>query len=215
MLEQGTKTRSALKISDELEAIGAHDHAAFGWDSRAIGVDVLREHLDKALDLMADVVQNPTFPKDELERLRARRLANVQSEKNSPSSMSRNAQAAALYGRAHPYGHSLTGRMADIKAVTVAELSQLHRELFVPSLVTLVVAGGVTEDTLVPSLERAFGSMRGPSASAQPCRGSPRRRGPATGRGSSWSTSPAPLSRRSRSRRSASRPTSPIATRSP
>ncbi|MBL0194670.1 MAG: insulinase family protein [Myxococcales bacterium] len=162
MLEQGTKTRSALKISDELEAIGAHDHAAFGWDSGAIGVDVLREHLDKALDLMADVVQNPTFPKDELERLRARRLANVQSEKNSPSSMSRNAQAAALYGRAHPYGHSLTGRMADIKAVTVAELSQLHRELFVPSLVTLVVAGGVTEDTLVPSLERAFGSMRGP-----------------------------------------------------
>ena len=45
MLEQGTKTRSALKISDELEAIGAHDHAAFGWDSGAIGVDVLRERL--------------------------------------------------------------------------------------------------------------------------------------------------------------------------
>ncbi|HRG98558.1 MAG TPA: pitrilysin family protein, partial [Polyangiaceae bacterium] len=162
MLEQGTKTRSALKLSDELEAIGAHDHAGFGWDSGAVGVDVLREHLDKALELMADVVQNPTFPADELERLRARRLAAVQSEKNSPQSMSRNAQAAALYGRAHPYGHSLTGQAADVKAVTVAELTRLHRELFVPSLLTLVVAGGVSEATLVPSLERAFGSMKGP-----------------------------------------------------
>lgn len=163
MLEQGTKSRSALKLSDELEAIGAHDYAAFGWDSGVVGVDVLREHLDKALELMADMVQNPTFPADELERLRARRLAGIQSEKNSASSMMRNAQAAVLYGRAHPYGHSLTGEAADVKAVTAPELTRLHRELFVPSLLTLVVAGGVNEASLLPALERAFGAMKGPA----------------------------------------------------
>lgn len=161
MLEQGTKTRSALKLSDDFEAIGAHHDASFGWDSGQVAMDVLAEHLDAGLELLADVVQNPTFPKEEVERLRARRIAGLQSDKNSPTSMMLNAQAAALFGRAHPYGHSLTGEIADVNAITPAELARLHKALFVPSLTTLVVSGGVGESALMPALERTFGTLKG------------------------------------------------------
>lgn len=161
MLEQGTKTRSALKLSDDFEAIGAHHDASFGWDSGALSVDVLREHLDVALELLADLAQNPTFPKEEIERLRARRLAGIQAEKNNPSAMMVNAQAAVLYGRAHPYGHTLSGEASDVSAVTREALVKLHKELFVPSLLTLVVSGGVNDTTLMPSLERTFGALSG------------------------------------------------------
>jgi zinc protease len=162
MLEQGTKTRTALKLSDDFEAIGAHHDASFGWDSGALSVDVLREHLDAALELLADVATQPTFPKDEVERLRTRRLANLQAEKNNPSAMMGNAQAAVLFGRAHPYGHALSGEEADVRAISQGDLVKLHKELFVPSLMTIVVSGGVNDTTLVPALERTFGTMKGP-----------------------------------------------------
>lgn len=161
MLEQGTKTRSALKLSDDFEAIGAHHDTAFGWDSGALSVDVLAEHLDAALDLLADEALASTFPKDEVERLRTRRLANVVAEKNNPSAMMQNTQAAVLFGRAHPYGHTLSGEEADIKAVAQADLVRLHKELMVPSLVTIVVAGGLDEGKVLASLERTFGKMQG------------------------------------------------------
>ncbi len=173
MLEQGTKTRSALKLSDDLEALGAHHDAGFGWDSGTVAVDVLAEHLEAGLELLVDVAQNPTFPNEEVERVRARRLANLQSEKNSPSAMMQNAQAAVLFGRAHPYGHALSGEVADVKAITRAELARLHKELFVPSLLTLVVSGGVTEASLLPALERTFGQMRGPVRARGPAPKSP------------------------------------------
>jgi zinc protease len=161
MLEQGTKSRSALKLSDDFEAIGAHHDASFGWDSGQVAMDVLAEHLDAGLELLSDVVQNPTFPKEEVERLRARRIAGLQSDKNSPTTMMLNAQAAALFGRAHPYGHSLTGEIADVNAISSAELSRLHKALFVPALTTLVVSGGVGESALLGSLERTFGTLKG------------------------------------------------------
>ena len=161
MLEQGTETRSALKLSDDFEAIGAHHDASFGWDSGAISVDVLREHLDTALDLLADVAIHPSFPKDEIDRLRTRRLASLQTEKNNPSAMMSNAQAAVLFGRAHPYGHSITGEEGDLKAIGRADLVRLHKDIFVPSLVTIVVSGGVNDTTLIPALERTFGRMTG------------------------------------------------------
>ena len=135
MLEQGTKTRTALKLSDDFEAIGAHHDASFGWDSGALSFDVLREHLDTALELLADVASQPTFPKDEVERLRTRRLANLQAEKNNPSAMMGNAQAAVLFGRAHPYGHALSGEDADVRALAQSDLVKLHKELFVPSMI--------------------------------------------------------------------------------
>jgi len=162
MLDQGTKTRSALKLSDDFEAIGAHHDTSFGWDSGALSADVLREHLDTALELLADEALASTFPKDEVERLRTRRLANVVAEKNNPTAMMLNAQASVLFGRAHPYGHSLSGEEADLKAIQQADLVRLHKELMVPSLVTIVVAGGISSATLVPSLERTFGKMQGP-----------------------------------------------------
>ncbi len=163
MLEQGTRGRSALKLSDDFEAIGAHHDASFGWDSGALSMEVLRDNLGKGLELLADVAQNPTFPKPEVERLRARRLASLQMEKNNPSAMMFNTQAAALFGRGHPYGHSLGGGIEDVRKLTAAELVKLHREVFSPSLVSIVASGGISNQVLLPLLEQYFGAWKAPA----------------------------------------------------
>jgi len=115
MIEQGTKKRTSLQISDDFEAIGAQHGAWFDWDSGGVSVKVLKDKLDAALELMSDVTLNPTFPDAEIERLRARRIAGIQAEKSSPGTIAQNSVAAVVFGRAHPYGHSLGGEEIDAK----------------------------------------------------------------------------------------------------
>jgi zinc protease len=160
MLEQGTLSRSALVISDAYEAIGAVHSAWVDWDSGGAAVKVLASHLDEALDLLGDVVTRPSFPDAEIERLRARRLAAIAQEKNQPGTMWSNAAAASLFGRGHPYGHSLTGQEADVAKISRAELVRAYGALFGPKRAAVLVAGDVTRSVIEQGLARTFGSWR-------------------------------------------------------
>jgi zinc protease len=160
MIEQGTKKRSALQISDDFEAIGAQHGAWFEWDSGGVSVKVLADKLDAALELMSDVALHPSFPEAEIERFRARRLAGIAAEKSSPGTVAQNTIAASLFGRAHPYGHSLGGEEIDAKKLTRAELVRAYERLFVPKNAAIVIAGDITKDSILPKLEAAFGGWR-------------------------------------------------------
>jgi zinc protease len=167
MLEQGTKKRTALQLSDEFESIGAGHGAWVDWDSGGMSIKVLSDRLDAGLELMADVLLQPTFPEDEIDRFRTRRIASIQSEKSSPGSMAQNAVAAALFGRTHPYGHSLSGEEADAKKVTRADIVRAYERLFSPQNAALIVAGDVTKDAVVPKLEAAFGAWKAKPGAAK------------------------------------------------
>jgi len=160
MLEQGTKKRSALEISDAFEAIGASHGTWVDWDSGGVSIKVLTERLDAALELMADVALSPTFPQEEIDRLKARRITSIKADKSNPRAIVRNAAAKAVFGTAHPYGHSLTGEEADAKALTRAEIVRAYERMFAPQNAAIVVAGDITPATLLPKLEAAFGGWK-------------------------------------------------------
>jgi zinc protease len=181
MLEQGAGKRSALALSDEYEALGAEHSAWCDFDTCGANVKVLASRLPAALDLLADVTQRPTFPSDEVERVRKRWLASIQQEKNSPGAMEQNAIAAAVFGRAHPYGHSLRGQTADIEKLTRAEVEQVYRRAFAPRSATILVAGDAAPAELRTLLESRFGSWAGGAAVRAPV-GHPARPGKKAGR---------------------------------
>jgi predicted Zn-dependent peptidase len=164
MMEQGTEKRTALQISDEYEALGAEHGTVIDWDSGGSYVKCLPSQLDRALDLMSDVILHPTFPEGELERLRTRRLGSLQQEKNNPRAMAQNALVAALYGRAHPYGNALIGRIDEVKKITRADLVAAHKREFSPANAAIIVAGDVTREDLEKKLETAFGAWKGGAA---------------------------------------------------
>jgi predicted Zn-dependent peptidase len=168
MLEQGAGTRSALALSDDYSAMGA-DHSAWcDWDSCGTHVKVLASHLPAALDLLSDVTLRPTFPDSEIDRLRKRWLGSIQMEKNSPPVMEQNAVAAAVFGRAHPYGHSLRGKAEDAEKLTRTEVEQAWKRAFQPRTTTIVVAGDVSSDALRTLLEARFGAWKGGAAVRAP-----------------------------------------------
>ncbi len=158
MLEQGTRTRSALELSDAYEALGAQHSAGFEWDSGGVSVKALTSKLDEALTLLSDVALAPAFSDAEIERLRSRRIAAIQSERSNPNSAAQNAIAASVFGRNHPYGHSLSGEEADARGLTRTDVVRAYENALTIENAAIVVAGDVTAETLLPQLERAFGS---------------------------------------------------------
>jgi len=168
MLEQGTTSKSALELSDDFEEIGAQHGAWCSWDSCVGLVKTLSAHIERGLSLLADVVVHPTFPDAEIERQRERRLAQLAHEKGDPGAMAQNANAAAVFGRAHPYGHALGGTVDDAKNVSREDLVKAYKTIFSPKNAAILVAGDITRQSLADKLEVSFGTWSATSAAPAP-----------------------------------------------
>ena len=162
MLDEGTSTRSALQISDELERLGAELGAGSNLDMSSVGMSALKANLDRSLDLYADVILNPSFPSNEFDRLKKQQLAGIQREKTQPRTMGLRVLPRLMYGEGHAYAQPLTGSGTEdsVQSMTVDELSAFHATWFKPNNATLVVVGDVTMAELMPMLEKRFGGWK-------------------------------------------------------
>ena len=159
MLDEGTKNRSALEISDELARLGARFSAGSGIDSSTVGISALKENLDASLDIFADLVLNPAFPENELERLRRMRIARIQQEKTQPIGLAIRIFPKLLYGEGHAYSMPLTGSGTEESVTRISRdsLVDYHRTWFRPNNATMIVVGDTSMAEIKPKLERLFG----------------------------------------------------------
>lgn len=159
MLDEGTAGRTALDISEELARLGAQLGTGSDLDMSIVSLSALRENLAPSLDLLADVTLNPSFPENELERLKTQQLAAIQREKVTPILMALRVFPRLIYGEDHAYGLPFTGSgtEASVQSITRDDLVRFHDTWFKPNNATLVVAGDVTMDELKPLLEARFG----------------------------------------------------------
>ena len=158
MLDEGTKTRDALQISEELALLGASLGAGSSLDTSSVSLSALADKLEPSLGIFADVVLNPAFPQKELDRLRKVYLAALSQEKTQPTSMALRVVPKLLYGTGHAYAQPLTGTgtEATLAALTREDLVRFHAEWFRPNHATLIAVGPVTVASLKPKLEQLF-----------------------------------------------------------
>ena len=164
MLDEGTKTRNALQIADEVARLGASLATGSTMDLIQISVTSLAPQFPRTLDLVADVTLNPTFPQEEVERQRASRLANLLAQKSNPSQIASRVMAAALYGPAHPYGYVDLGTEASNKALTREAMVDYWKQHIVPGNAALVVVGAVSRKQLEALTAKAFAGWTGKAA---------------------------------------------------
>ena len=162
MLDEGTATRTALQISDRLADLGATLGAASRLDVSSVSLETLREQLDPALALYADVILHPAFPRADFERLRKQRLVQIQREKADPIGMALRVLPRVIYGDGHAYANPWTGSgtEASTAKITRESLVEFHRTWFKPNHATLVAVGAITMAELKPRLERLFAAWR-------------------------------------------------------
>jgi len=172
MLDEGTATRTALQIADEIAQLGASLGIGSSMDATTLSVRSLSKNFPAALDILADVTLRPSFPAEEIERQRASRLASLVQQRDNPGQVAALVTASALYGPKHPYGYNELGTEAAVKRVTRADMEAFWKQNFVPNNAALVVAGDITMRELKALAEQAFGSwQRG--TPAQPKLGEP------------------------------------------
>ena len=160
-MTEGTTSRSALDIAIEEETLGASLSVNAGSESTTAFLSALSPNLVPSLELMADVVRNPAFAPDALERVRSQRMAAVAQELSSPAGLANRAFMPLVYGERHPYAHaSASGDAEVIEGLTRADMIAEHAEWIRPETATITAVGDVSMDALVAALEARWATGR-------------------------------------------------------
>lgn len=162
LLTDGTKTRDALRLSDDLQRLGAQLQGGSSLDASTVFLSALKPKLDDSLALFADVILNPTFPNTDFEREKKLLLAKIEQEKAQPMSMALRVLPVLAYGKNHAYGNPLTGSgtVAAVGSITREDLIQFHEKWMRPNAAVLVVTGDTTLAEIQPKIEKLFGSWQ-------------------------------------------------------
>jgi zinc protease len=162
LLTGGTKTRTALQISDEQALLGAQLAASSNLDVSIVELSALKSKLDPSLGLFADVILNPVFPDSDFKRQQQQQRARIQREKNTPIQMALRVFPGLVYGPGHAYGNPLTGSgtTESVEKLTRDSLVKFHETWFKPNHATLVIAGDTSLAEVTPKLEKLFANWK-------------------------------------------------------
>jgi zinc protease len=154
MLSEGTTSRTGDQLADAQQLLGTRVFANIGGEGGSIGFTALSSKLDPALDLLADMMLNPSFPADALERLRGQRLVALTQAKDQPATIANNVFSKVVYGDEHPYGRVVTEQT--VKAITRDDVAAFHQTFYRPGRAIITVVGDVDPATVKAAFERAF-----------------------------------------------------------
>lgn len=160
MLREGTTHRNSAQIASETDAMGATVTATaqFGSSHSQVAASGLVENTGKLLDLVSDLVENPTFPQDELAKYKTRQLADLEQERSDPDFLSMERFHQVLY-RDFPAA-VIAPTPASVKGATSEELKQFHDRYYVPNNAILGVAGDVQAKQVMALIEKYFGPWK-------------------------------------------------------
>ncbi len=167
LLTQGTRTRTAPEIAAQIEGLGATIGAGAGADFTNIYANAPADVFPQAVALMADLVRNPAFTAEELERQRTQALDGLKVTLSTPGPVASQAAARVTYGDA-PYGAPARGTPASIAAITREDVVAFHAARYRPSDATLVFSGDITPAAARALAQSAFGDWKDPAATVAP-----------------------------------------------
>jgi zinc protease len=168
LLTKGTKTRNAVQIARGVEALGAALESAGAWDNSFVSLNVMSSNLPKALGFVSDIVRNPVFANDEIERLRAQNLDALQVAMHQPNALAKFVAARVVFGDT-PYGHNLGGTPESLQRIKREDIVAFHRAHYHPNNAILVFGGDITPERAFALAEQNFGSWKNVGrASARP-----------------------------------------------
>ena len=160
MLTQGTKTKTSVQIAEQIAQLGASLNAASGFGSAVtvITASGLKDNFNEWFALANDILLNPTFPADELNRLKQRQKAQLRQQRTSPTFLSNETFSRVVYGN-HPASR-ISPTNESIDAFTSETLAKWHHDRYTPQNSVLAIAGDVNAAELLPRLEASLAAWK-------------------------------------------------------
>ncbi|NQS89203.1 insulinase family protein [Patescibacteria group bacterium] len=158
MLLKGTRNRTAQKIADGIESLGGAINTYGGNNSFGCSVSLLREDFDTGLEILTDVIMNPIFPSEEIERERRIILAQIKAQEDDIFDATFKLFKQTLFVR-HPFKFQRIGLPQSIARITRADLIKHYNEFFTPNNMVLAIYGDVKASEVVGKVEKAFSNF--------------------------------------------------------
>lgn len=154
LLGSGTTKRSKQELDEEIDFMGA----SFSTTSGGMFGSSLSKYTDKLAAIMSEVLLHPSFPEDELEKIRRQTLSGLEAAREEPSSISTNVSKVLNFGTGHPYGE--VTRPETVNNVTVEDCIAYHKENMLPNNAYLAIVGDITLKEAKELAKKHFGSWK-------------------------------------------------------
>ena len=159
MLNRGTENRTFEQYNEEVDSLGAMLGVSTSRSSMEVGWHSLAEDLDRVLDIAADIILNPTFPEDELEKIRGQAITGLREQEHDTGAMAGKALRELMYPEGHPYRIPTSGEIASVEAISREDLAAYHKAHIGPTATTIALVGGIDNlEEAVRRIERVLGS---------------------------------------------------------
>jgi len=150
LLGAGTANRTKAELDEEVDFMGAR----FSTSASSMNVGGLSKYTDNLIEIMADVLLNPSFPAEEFDKLKSQMTSGLKANADDPDAISGNLRGATLYGLEHPYGEVMTE--ATVEAVTLEDCKNYFSTYFRPNIAYMVVIGDITTKDAKKKLSKAL-----------------------------------------------------------
>ncbi len=161
MLLEGTKTKTAPEISEEIEFIGADLNVDGGRDYTTVSLKVLNRYLDAGLSLLSEVLLSPSFPKENFERLKKEIIGEIMKEEEDPGIVAAKKFREIIYGKKHPYHRPVKGYIETVREISLDEIVAFYKSHYLPEGTKLIVVGDIDKASLKSKLKEYFGNWMG------------------------------------------------------
>ncbi|MEL7687695.1 pitrilysin family protein [Citromicrobium bathyomarinum] len=161
LMDEGTTTRTSQELAEAKERLGAVISFGGGSDRSTVTLSSLSANLAPSLELMTDIVRNPAFDQDELERVRTQTVTGIQQSLKSPEGLAFFTISPLIYGSNNAYGAPET--VETVQAITREDLIDFKQRWLRPDNADIFVVSDMALSEVMPGLEAAFGNWKAPS----------------------------------------------------
>lgn len=162
-LVEGTESMSAVELVERLERLGSAVSADADWDSATLSISAMSDRLEEIITVLAEILQTPTFPETEIERLKGERLSEIVQIRSEPRALADEWFSRKLYDVRSRYSEPIGGNAITVSSLQRTDVVEQFQRAYTPATTTVIIAGDVSEERVLATVEASLGSWRRPA----------------------------------------------------
>ena len=160
LTREGTTSRTSAEIYHDLDKLGTSMSVESRREFIFYSLEILAKHFNSGLDILSDIIKNPVFPENEIERIKAKQLGDLQRSKDEPNAVADRLFPRLIYGETSGYGHPVIGNEESIKRFTRADLQSFKNAAFTPEMSQIIVVGNIEFSDVQKACELYFSDWK-------------------------------------------------------
>jgi zinc protease len=158
MLERGTKARNLSQIAEGFDYLGADLTIRTDYLTTTLAVDGLSRDAPALIQQLSDLIQNPTFPAAEVEKVRTDILTELREDAQDTALLAEQTLRGRIYPAQHPFGRGIKGTIKSVESLQPSDLTAFYKRHYRPDSMMITIAGAVNPDSVVQMVDERLGS---------------------------------------------------------